>query len=369
MKFICDRNTLLKEIGIAQDIIPSGSSSAITILSNIYLEAREGTLTIKATDINVYYETKVPVTVVEEGVTTVFGGKLFVFLSSFPDGEIEFTQTGQTFVIKPASIKSKFSLRTMAEDQYPEFQSFEKLDFFTMSIRDFKDMIDQTLFAVSDDPTRFHMNGVYFEHIDDKIIMVATDGRRLALIEKSAGDIPNFPGAIIPKKILTMIAKYAGNEGQISLSITDKNIFVEFGSYKFYSNLFEGQFPNYRKVIPETQSHSFTVKCADLIQAMKRVHPLVEKQSERLYFKIEKGSLSVFVKDSDIGSGEEEIEASFEGEETQFALKYGNLEEPLRVLTTDTVKVEFTDLNHAFTVKPEPEEDYCHVMMPMQIEL
>jgi DNA polymerase-3 subunit beta len=368
MKFICDRNTLLKEIGIAQDIIPSGSSNAITILSNIYLEARDGTLTIKATDINVYYETKVPVSVVEEGATTVFGGKLFVFLSSFPDGEIEFTQTNQTFVIKPTSKKLRFSLRTMSEEQYPEFHSFEKLEFFTMPMRDFKDMIEQTSFAVSDDPTRFHMNGVFFEKVDDKVIMVATDGRRLALIEKSSSDIPNFPSAIIPTKVLTMISKYAGDEGQISISITDKNFFVEFGSYRFYSNLLEGQFPNYRKVIPETQKYSFTVKQADLFQAMKRVHPLVEKQSERLYFNITKDSLSVFVKDSDIGSGEEEIEASFEGEDTQFALKYGNLEEPLRVLTTDTVRIHFTDLNHAFTVKSEPEEDYCHVMMPMQIE-
>jgi DNA polymerase-3 subunit beta len=369
MKFICDRNTLLKEIGIAQDIIPSGSNTALTILSNIYLEARDGTLTIKATDINVYYETKVPVTVVEEGVITVFGGKLFTFLSSFPDGEIEFSQVDQTFLIKPTTRKLKFSLRTMSEEQYPEFHSFEKLDFFTMPIRDFKDMIVQTTFAVSDDPTRFHMNGVYFEKIGDKIIMVATDGRRLALIEKDSGDVPDFPGAIIPTKVLTMITKYAGDEGQISISITDKNFFVEFGSYKFYSNLFEGQFPNYRKVIPENQTHSFLVQRADILQAMKRVHPLVEKLSERLYFKIENNSLSIYVKDSDIGSGEEEIEAVFEGEETQFALKYGNLEEPLKVLTTDTVRVQFTDLNHAFTIKSEPEEAYCHVMMPMQIEV
>jgi DNA polymerase-3 subunit beta len=111
------------------------------------------------------------------------------------------------------------------------------------------------------------------------------------------------------------------------------------------------------------------VKRLDILQAMKRIHPLVEKQSERLYFTIVKGSLSVYVKDSDIGSGEEDIEADYDGEEVQFALRYSNLEEPLRVLTADTLKVMFTNANHAFTIKPEPEEDYCHVMMPMQIEV
>jgi DNA polymerase-3 subunit beta len=199
--------------------------------------------------------------------------------------------------------------------------------------------------------------------------MVATDGRRLAFIEKSAGDIPDFPGAIIPVKVLVAIVKYAGDEGQISISITDKFLFIEFGSYKFCSVLFDGQFPNYRKVIPENQSCSFTVKKSDILQAMKRVHPLVEKQSERLYFKIVQGALSIYVKDSDIGSGEEEIEAEFSGEEMQFALRYSNLEEPLRMLTTDMLKVQFTDISHAFTIKPEPEDDYYHVMMPMQIEV
>jgi DNA polymerase-3 subunit beta len=367
MKFTCDRNTLLKEIGIAQDIIPSGSS--ISIVSNVYLEARNDSLTIKATDLTLYYETKVPVTVLEEGATTVLGGKLFVFLSSFPDGEIEFTQVDQTFVIRPTTKKLKFSLRTMSEEQYPEFQSFEKFTFFDMPIRNFKDMVDQTLFAVSTDPTRFHMNGAYFEKVNDKIIMVATDGRRLALIEKDAGNISDFPGAIIPVKILSIINKYAGDEGQISISITDRFLFVEFGSYKFYSTLFEGQFPNYRKVIPEEQKFSFTVKKIDILQAMKRIHPLVERQTERLYFKIGVDSLSVYVRDSDIGSGEEEIEAEYEGDGMQFALRYSNLEEPLRALTTDTLKMQFTDMNHAFTMKPEPEGDYCHVMMPMQIDI
>jgi DNA polymerase-3 subunit beta len=369
MKFICKKSSLLKEIGIAQDILPSGASNALTILSNVYLAARDGLLTIKATDINTYYETKVPVTVIEEGVTTVFGGKLFTFVSSFPDGDIEFEQTEQKFTIKAAEKKLRFSLRTMSEEQYPEFQSFEKLDFFSIPIREFKDMIGQTLFAVSYDPTRPHMNGVFFEKANSKLIMVATDGRRLALIEKDSSGALEFPSAIIPTKILFMIAKYAGDEGQIALSITGKNFFVEFGSYKFYSNLFEGQFPNYRKVIPEEQKYAFSVERDSLLQAMKRVHPLVENQSERLYFNISKNSLAVYVKDSEIGSGEEEIEAKYDGEEFQFALKYSNLEEPLRALTTDTVKIRFTDLNRAFTVEPEPEGDYFHIMMPMQTEV
>jgi DNA polymerase-3 subunit beta len=369
MKFICDRTALLKEIGIAQDIIPSGSSSAITVLSNIYLEARAGRLLIKATDINVYYETQVPVSVVEEGSTMVFGGKLFVFLQSLPDGEIEFTQDDMAFTIKPSFKKLKFSLRTMSSDQFPEFHAFDNLSFFAFPIRDFKEMIQQTLFAVSDDPTRYHMNGVYFEKTDGKLVMVATDGRRLALIEKDAGDAPDFPGAIIPTKILSIITKYGGDEGQVSISITDKHFFVEFGSYKFYSSLFEGQFPNYRKVIPENHTRSFSVNRAELMQAMRRVHPLVEKQTERLYFKVTGSSLTVFVQDSELGSAEEEIDVQFDGDETHFALKYGNLEEPLKVMGTETVTVHFTDLNHAFTVKPEPAADYFHVMMPMQTDV
>jgi DNA polymerase-3 subunit beta len=366
MKFTCDRSVLLKELGISQEILP-GTGHLITILSNIYLEATGSDLIIRATDNNVYFETKVPVNVLESGKTTVPGSKLFAFLASVPDGEIEFSHEDQTMLIRPTTKKLKFQLRTISDDQFPEFQSFSSLTFFEIPVKQFKDMIKQTSFAVSDDPTRYHMNGVFLEKAEDKLVMVATDGRRLAFVENDGSSIEDFPAAIIPTKILDIITKNSGDEGLVSISISNKTIYIKVGTYNFYSVLFEGQFPNYKRVIPETQEHYFIVNKQDLMQAMKRVHLLVEKKSERIYFNLKQNSLVVYVDDSEMGNMSEEIDCSTDKtEESTFALKYSNLEEPLKVMPQEEVKVQFTDLAKAFTVSPNENVNFFHIMMPMQ---
>jgi DNA polymerase-3 subunit beta len=140
-------------------------------------------------------------------------------------------------------------------------------------IADFRDMIAQTIFAVSDDETRYFMNGVYLERAQDGLVMVATDGRRLAFIKRGIVEgVPEFRGVIIPPKLLSVVLHRGSNEGQIQLAVNDKNLFIKFGQYRLSTVLIEGQFPNYQKVVPESQKHLVTIKRQDVIDALKRVH-------------------------------------------------------------------------------------------------
>jgi DNA polymerase-3 subunit beta len=364
MKFICDRSVLLKEISIAQEIIES--KNAISILSNIYFDAENDSLTIKATDMKVNFETKVPVTVIEPGPVTVFGEKFFNILNSVPEGELEFEQKENKVTIKPALKKIKFELKSIASDKFPEFP-VSGVEYFNMPIKDFKEMVTQTVFAVSDDETRYFMNGVYVEKEAEKIIMVATDGRRLAYISKQAGnDVQDFAGVIVPPKILNIIAKRAGNEGLISIAVTDKTIFVRFGSYNLSSVLFEGQFPNYRKVIPETQTNSLSVNRTEMIDALRRVSLLVEQKSHRVYLGISSGTMAVYSEESEIGNANEEISCKYEGEEFSIALNYRYIEEPFKVIGDNEISIRFSGPSKAITILPVPERDFFHIVMPMQ---
>jgi len=160
MKFTCERSTLLKEIAIANEII--ASKNAISILSNIYIEARDGSLTVKATDMKVNFETKVPVDVIEDGSVTVYGDKFFGILNSIPDGEIEFEQVDSKINIRTAVKKARFQLKSIASDKFPEFAAAGAA-FFKIPVRDLKDMIQETIFAVSDDETRETITQVYNE--------------------------------------------------------------------------------------------------------------------------------------------------------------------------------------------------------------
>jgi DNA polymerase-3 subunit beta len=366
MKFTCERNVLLKEVAIANEII--ASKNAISILSNIYIEAAGGMLTIKATDMKVNFETKVPVDVVEEGAVTVYGDKFSGILNSIPDGEMEFDQTDSRITIKTSVKKARFQLKSIASDKFPEFTAAgDKV--FEISVKDFKEMIQETVFAVSDDETRYFMNGVLFEKIGDKFVMVATDGRRLAYIDKEAGTgIEEFTRNIIPPKILNIIMKRAGDEGMISISVTDKMIFVQFGSYKLSSVLIEGQFPNYNKVIPESQNFSFTVNRTEMLDALRRVSLLVEQKSHRVYLGVVPGTVSVYCEESEIGNAREEIPCKYDGEEVSIALNYRYIEEPFKVMDCNEISIHFTEPNKAITIKPVPERDFFHIIMPMQLD-
>ena len=366
MKFTCERSVLLKEIAIANEIIIS--KNAISVLSNIMFEAKEGILTIKATDKNVDFETQVPVDVVEEGSITVYGEKFYSILNSVPDGEIEFEQVENKINIKTSAKKAKFQLKSIVSDKFPEFAAAGD-DFFEMPIKDFKEMIKETIFAISDDETRHFMNGVFFERIENKYVMVATDGRRLAYVNKKMeANADDFPGIIIPPKILSIILKRAGEEGMVKICITDKRIFIQFGSYKLSSVLIDGQFPNYRKVIPESQVSSFIVNRLEMLEALKRVSILVEQKSHRVYLGISSGTVSVFCEENEIGNAREEIPCKYEGEELSIALNYRYLEEPFKVMSGQEINILFTNPNKTITIMPVPEDDFFHIVMPMQQE-
>jgi DNA polymerase-3 subunit beta len=348
---------------MAQEVI--ASKNVISILSNIYLEAENDTLTIRATDMRVHFETKLPVTVLESGPATVFGDKFLGIISSFPDGEMEFEYNDNKVKIKTAVKKSNFQLKSMSSEKYPEFPVSNK-EYFEIPAKSLREMISQTVFAVSDDETRFFMNGVFLEKKEGKLIMVATDGRRLAYIDKDVTNIEDFNGVIIPPKILNMITKRAGDEGLIGISVIDKMIFVRFGFYNLASVLLEGQFPNYRKVIPEEHTSSLHVDRLEMLDALRRVSQVVEQKSHRVYIDLKPGVMEIYSEEGEIGEGREEIPCKYDGEHVSFALNYQYLEEPFKAMNCEEICINFTGPSKAITIVPVPKTDYFHIVMPMQ---
>jgi DNA polymerase-3 subunit beta len=367
MKFICEKGTLLKEIAIAQEVI--GSKNMISTLSNVFLEVVNNELLIKASDVNVFFETKVPISSIQEGKTTVRGSMLLSILNSIPDGELSFEKSDAKIILCPSTKKVNFQLKSNAYDQFPQTPSDSEAVSIEMPIADFKSMLSQTIFAVSDDETRYLMNGVYFEKNDNKYVMVATDGRRLAYAEKEISlPTADFDGVIIPEKILSIVLKHSGNEGNINIKITNKTIFISFGMYNFSSVLIEGQYPNYKRVIPENLTKSFIVNRVKLLDTLKRVCLLVEKNN-RIFIKLSNDGIFIFTQDSEEGNVNEQIEGNYEGEDdAQIALNYHYLEEPCKVIQEDEIVINFNDVNKAITIKPVPEKDFFHVAMPMQVD-
>jgi DNA polymerase-3 subunit beta len=367
MKFACQRNTLLKEIVLALDF--TSQRNTLSIVSNVLLETRANKLIIKATDQKVGFTTEIPVETIEEGSTTVFCDKFLGILRALPEETIIFEESGDKLLIHLESKSIDFELRTISADKYPNLEMSHSDSFFPVSQKDLFFMIDQTIFAISDDETRYFMNGVYLEQDANGLVMVATDGRRLSYINRVfEQSIPSFTPVIIPAKFLTLLKKAGTGDGEIYLSVSKTLIFARLGNQVMYSTLIKGQFPNYRRVIPAQQTNTCIVPTAEMNEALKRVSLLVENKAKRIYIDIETGSITISSEESDFGQAQEIIHCDYQGESCRIAMNYSYLVSPLRVIEGNSFALCFTESNKAVTVRPEPEKDYFHIIMPMQID-
>lgn len=367
MKFRCHKESLLKEISIAQDVISSKNS--FSILSNLYLTLIGNELIIKATDSKVNLTTSLPVQGEEDGQSKINFDKFIGIVRNFPDEEIIFEQNDSEIMLRNEKNKINFNLKSIAKEEYPEQKRIDDSKYFTLSQKDLIKMINQTLFAISDDDARISMNGVLLEKDNQNLNMIATDGKRMSYISKEFDidiDIPDFKEIIIPAKILNIVKKICSGEGDILLAIDNNTLFIKINNIYLYSNLIEGQFPNYRKVIPQEQKYSARFKKTDLLEALKRVDLLVEKNTKKIYMDIQENVILLSSEKNDFGEAREAIECEYNMDPIILAFNSKYMEDPLRAINTNEIEIEFSTNVRAVTIFPVPRDDFFHIVMPMQ---
>ena len=371
MKFVFDRNSMINEISIAQEII-AGTSNKESVYSNVLFVAENNALTIKATDTRISFVTKIPVEIAEEGSTTIICSKLAGILSALPEGEIEFNlhqkENQEIAVIKHSLKKIKFQLTCLSSDRFAQIDDLDNVAFFSIPSKDLKFMVNQTLFSVVPPSIqgKDFLKGVYFDKDEAKLILVATNGKRLAYASKEVLD-PNqdFTPAIVHPKILGIISKHAPDEGEISLAIVDNMIFFKFLNYEFSAALIDGKYPEYRRIIPEKFEYSMKAEKTEFVNALKRISVMLDKES-RVALQLTPGELSLSSTSSDLGNAKEDIPCEFAGDETTFFMDYHFLENPLKFMDSERIAIEFNAVNKAMIFRPEPASDYFHIIMPLQ---
>lgn len=367
MKFSCEKSVLYRAISIAQEVITN--KNFVSIVSNVYLELADNKLTIKATNIKLGFITSIDVEGQENGTCIVFCDKFSEILSALPDGIVEFEENGNMIRIKPAFKKVQFNIKIISNEQFPSFPEIAKEKFIDLPAEKFKKMIRLTSYAVSDDETRYFMSGVFFEYKEDNLIMVGTDGRRLALCKVANPGLNQFKGIIIPPKTLAFLYKYIPNEGFIKFHSDEKNLFIEFGNFFVTSILVEGDFPNYDKVIPASHQYEAIIKRSDMIEAFKRISIFIENKARKAIMNFSEDKLIVNSEEMEIGTAKEEIDCQYTGPAISISVKDSHMEEPLRVYDTEQIGIKFNTNSSAILVSPINSEDvYFNVVMPMNID-
>lgn len=376
MKFISTKEAILAEIIYTMDFTTQKNNLAIT--SNVYLEAVGDQLIIKATDGKVGFATSITVDVVEEGKALVLQEKLLEILRLLPNGEIKFATTkehyfsiipnGGTQDEKQQKKHIDFKIRMIEADQFPKLEVIEEEHYFALPQQSFLDMSEKVVFAVSDDNTRIFLCGVYIERSEGGLTMVATDGRRLSIVERVFEEtLPTFAPIIVLPRFFHMLRKIGTGEGMVELAITESTLFARIGGRTFYINLIREQYPNFRRVIPEQQSYQCTMKIQDMEDALRRVAILIESKAKRLFLDISEGGVLLTSDVSESGEAKEVVPCQYEGPDCKISLNYTYLLAPLRAMEGEYFSINFTEATRSMTVKPESGRDYMHIIMPMQL--
>ena len=366
MKFISTKEAILSEIIYTVDFTTQKNNLAIT--SNVYLQTLGDQLLIKATDGKVGFSTSITVDVQEEGKALVLQEKLLEILRVLPDGDINFSIKDGYFTIVPIGHGIDFKIRMIEADQFPALETVENDRFFSIAQSSFLDMSEQVIFAVSDDTSRYFLCGIYIERSEGGITMVATDGRRLSIVERVFEErLPSFAPIIVLPKFFHILRKIGTGEGTVELAITESILFARIGGRTFYINLIREQYPNFRRVIPEQQSYRCTMKIQEMEDALRRVAILIESKAKRLFLDVSEGGVLLTSDVSESGEAKEIVPCQYEGPDCKISLNYTYLLTPLRVMEGEYFSINFTEPNRSMTVKPESGRDYMHIIMPMQL--
>lgn len=369
MKVVTNKESLLKALSTAQEAI--SNKSYVSILSNVLLKTAENKVIVQSTDLKVSIITSFGADIEEDGETTIFADKLISSVSSLPSGEIEISSKDNEVIVKPLGKKIKFSINSIATDKFPVIDSFKEDGSFYIAAKDLKKLAYNTIFAVSTDSCRYFMTGCYLTKSEDKLTMVATDGRRMSVC-KLDSFIPEVKSCIIPTKILALCIKFC-DEGDVKVNISDKLLMIKYGNLEMTTVLIEGQYPKWERVLPESYNNTVSVAKADIEAAIKRVFVMSDK-SGRIKLNMESGKIIVSSPESEIGKSKEEIEAKYNGEPIEIALNAQYLTDILKVLTAENITFDFIveedkSVKRAIAVKDsEKASSNCtHVMMPMSL--
>ena len=373
MKIKVRKDQFLKALDLAKDI--SEAKTNIPVLACVRMEAKKDSLELKATNLEVSFVCRVPAKVQKKGVSLISVKKLFYIIKEFSEGEIFLERKEKELEISQG--KAVFHLVEQDEKSFPTFPSYEENKFFSFNQEMLSDMIQKTLYSVSNDESRYHLNGVYFETEKSKSLykMVSTDGHRLSFIERKSEDkFPNIKeGIIIPKKGINEIKKLAEiKEGSFEISIEGPQFILKKKTkdveYVLMIRLIEGQYPDYRRLIPKKLERSLVIDREIFQNTLKRVSLLSDEKSKGVSLKIKPGMMEL-TSQNETGDAKEEMSIDYKGKELQIGFNSRYILDVLSSFGENDKKIHFEikDNMSPGLVQSEKDLDYKCVVMPMRI--
>ncbi len=366
MNFKIEKNNFIKTLQKVQGIVEK--KNTMPVLANVLIEAKDNSINILATDLEIFIKDSVEAEVTEEGTVTVNAKKLYEIVKELPEKEIDIKLgAGEKLTIK--SGKSRFNILGLPAKEFPSFPEIEEDKLKKVDSEVLGKMIEKTSFAVSTDETRYNINGFYIEKDKDVIRMVTTDGHRLAVIESKTADVPaGDRGVILPRKGVSEIKKLLDEkEGDFLLAITEKSATAKNGNTVINIRLIDGEFPDYKQVVPKDNDKRIKTNKEDFLSALKRVSLLSSDRIKGVKFLIKEGRAYFSSSSPDIGDADEDIAVEYNGEEIEVAFNAKYFIDALEATDGTEVTLLLKDSLSPGILEPTENKDYKYIIMPMRL--
>ncbi len=373
MKFTIEKDLFAKALQKIQGIVEKRNT--MPILSNVLIEAYDDKLTFIATDLEVGMKSSYPAKVTENGRITISAKKLYEIIREFPDETILFSTRDNNWVDISCG-KAKFNIVGLSPDEFPFFPKVTENILFNLSSEKLGLMIELTSYAICHDETKYNLNGVYFKITRDEdatvLRLVATDGHRLCVADQKIEDSTAIElldkGVIFPKKGIIELKKLCDEEqGDILLGFIDNSAAIIQGNTTVIMRLVDGEFPDYKRVVPIGNDRMITINRDKFIHSLKRMSILSNEKFKGIKFDIENGSMEISSSNPELGEAREEIEVNYTGEKitTRFNARY--LIDVLNVLPDDEIILQLKDEMSPAILKPANKDGFISVIMPMRL--
>jgi DNA polymerase III subunit beta len=370
MEFSVKKYDLQEELNLTQGVVER--KTTIPILSNILCEARGNRVMITATDLELSINTSCEAKVKKEGAGTIPAKKLLELVRLLPDEEIQFKLLENHWV-QITCDRRNYKLVGMSKENFPALPAFPRA-LVKIPAKLLADVIAKTIFAISLEESRYTLNGALLVLKPTSLIMVATDGHRLAMVEsdyKLDGSIPETR-VLIPKKAMTEVQRLAAESGEdamVDFAQDESHLFFRFGGRLLTSRKLTGQFPNYEAVLPRDASKTVVLERGELQDALRRVSQLADQRSHAVKFMLAKEGLEISASSPEYGEAKEAIEKEFKGDPIAIGFNAQYLLDFLGAAPDGPVSFELKDEQSAGQLRPLADESsrYRYVVMPMRI--
>src|SRR3989338_8119727 len=343
MKIIVFKDDLMKGIQAVQNSV--SSKSTLPILSHILIEAKKNEIRLTATDLEIGVVMKIDGEVQEEGSITVPAKKFSEIAKELPAQQkiLVSVKKGQSITIEAG--KSYFRLMGLGREDFPQLPDFSsKTDVIKVPQKLLNGMIQLTSFAMSHDETRYVLNGILFNFKDKSLKLVATDGRRLAFIEKSILDLGTLKkDVIVPMKAIQELSRNLMEEGEVLFCFKENQLQISLNPITITSRLIEGEYPNYEKVIPKKKKEEQKIKAQDFLQATRRASVLTSQDSQSIKINIIRDKMIITKNTPELGEAREELEVDYKGGDLEIGFNPNFLIDVLKNISEENVKFGFID--------------------------